>query len=163
MTWEALRLMRTLNLRARRTVRLVLWTNEENGVRGGAAYRDRHRDELPRHVALLESDIGAFHPTGFGFTGAAASRQIVQRIASLLAGIGVDQVTSGGSGADIDPSAREANIPELSLDSDTTRYFVIHHTAADTVDKIDPREVARGASAVAAMTYVLADMPMSLR
>src|SRR5262245_63755256 len=68
-TWEALRLMKKLNLRPRRTVRIVLWTNEENGTRGGAAYRDRYRDQLANHVLMLESDSGLLHPTGFGFTG----------------------------------------------------------------------------------------------
>src|SRR5438477_10703468 len=73
-TWEALRLMKKLGLRPRRTVRVVLWTNEENGSRGGLAYRDAHRAELPKHVAMLESDIGVFKPTGFGFSGTERAR-----------------------------------------------------------------------------------------
>src|SRR5579862_5875307 len=83
-TWEALRLMKKLGLRPRRTVRLVLWTNEENGTRGAQAYRDAHRAELTRHVMMLESDIGVFSPIGFRFTGSEQSRATVVTIASLL-------------------------------------------------------------------------------
>ena len=77
-TWEALRLMKKLNLRPRRTVRVVLWTNEENGGRGGLAYRDRYKDQLANHVLMLESDAGVFRPTGFGFTGSDAARARVK-------------------------------------------------------------------------------------
>ena len=73
--WEALRLMKKLGLRPRRTVRLVLWTNEENGGRGGLAYRDQHRAELGKHVAMIESDNGVFRPLGFGFSGSDTARQ----------------------------------------------------------------------------------------
>ncbi len=157
-TWEALRLMRKLNMRPRRTVRVVLYTNEENGSRGGQAYRDRHRTELPRHVAMLESDNGVFRPIGFGFSGGESARQKVRAIATLLRGIGADAVLPAGGGADIGPSIREAAIPSLALVVDDSKYFVIHHTAADTVDKIDPVEMAKCAAAVAVMTYVLADL-----
>ena len=84
-TWEALRLMKKLNLRPRRTVRVVLWTNEENGLRGGTAYRDRYRDQLANHVLMLESDSGVFRPTGFGFTGSDAARAKVKDIAHAAA------------------------------------------------------------------------------
>src|SRR4051812_6417911 len=91
-TWEALRIMKKLNLRPRRTLRVVLWTNEENGGRGGLAYRDRHRAELSRHVMMLESDGGVFQPSGFGFTGSDRGRRAVTEIAALLRGIGADQI-----------------------------------------------------------------------
>src|SRR6185436_19002493 len=87
-TWEALRLMKKLNLRPRRTVRVVLFTNEENGGRGGTAYRDTHRGELANHVMMLESDGGVFNPAGFGFTGPVGARPTVTAIASLLKSIG---------------------------------------------------------------------------
>src|SRR5262249_58142575 len=91
-TWEALRLMKALNLRPRRTVRVVLWTNEENGGRGGLAYRDQHRGELAQHVMMLESDSGVLRPTGFGFSGSDRARGTVKTIASLLAGIGAGPI-----------------------------------------------------------------------
>jgi carboxypeptidase Q len=160
-TWEALRLMKKLGLRPRRTVRVVLWTNEENGGRGGLAYRDAHRSELRRHVLMLESDTGVFQPTGFGFTGSDAARSIVKTVATLLHGIGADQIGMNGGGSDIDPSVRESNIPSLSTEIGGD-YFLIHHTPADTVDKIDPIDMAKCAAAVAVMTYVIADLPQRL-
>jgi len=161
-TWEALRLMRKLNLRPRRTVRVVLWTNEENGGRGGQGYRDQHRAELGRHVLMLESDGGVFRPLGFGFTGSDSARDTVRTIATLLSGIAADQITVGGGGADIGPSVQEAHIPAMSLDVDGSKYFLIHHTPADTIDKIDPVEMAKCAAAVAVMSYVVADLPERL-
>jgi len=161
-TWDALRIMKKLNLRPRRTVRVVLWTNEENGGRGGQAYRDQHRAELDRHVMMLESDGGVFRPLGFGFSGNEAARETVRAIATLLTGIGADQITPGGGGADIGPSVQEGRIPAMSLDVDGSKYFLIHHTTADTIDKIDPTEMSRCAAAVAVMAYVIADLPRRL-
>jgi carboxypeptidase Q len=161
-TWEALRIMKKLNLRPRRTVRVVLWTNEENGGRGGQAYRDQHRAELDKHVMMLESDGGVFRPLGFGFTGNDAGRETVKAIATLLTGIAADQISPGGGGADIGPSVQEAHIPAMSLDVDGSKYFLMHHTPADTIDKIDPVEMAKCAAAVAVMAYVIADLPQRL-
>jgi carboxypeptidase Q len=161
--WEALRVMKKLGLRPRRTVRLVLWTNEENGIRGGLAYRDAHRAELGSHVAMIESDNGVFRPLGFGFGGSDSARQTLTAIASLLEPIGASAILRGGDGADITPSTREGHIAGLSLEVDNSKYFAIHHTQADTVDKIDPAEMARCAAALTVMTYVLADMPERLK
>jgi carboxypeptidase Q len=161
-TWEALRLMKKLNLRPRRTVRVVLFTNEENGGRGGQAYRDQHRAELSKHVMMLESDGGVFRPLGVGFTGSDVARDTVKTIATLLAGIAADQVSAGGGGADIGPSVQEGHIPAMSLDVDGSKYFLIHHTPADTIDKIDPVEMAKCVATVAVMAYVIADLPQRL-
>ncbi len=158
-SWEALRIMKKLNLRPRRTVRVVLWTNEENGGRGGLAYRDQHRAELTRHVLMIESDGGVFRPLGFGFSGNEAARETVRAIATLLSGIAADQITPGGGGADIGPSMQEGHIPGMSLDVDGSKYFLIHHTPADTIDKIDPVEMAKCAGTIAVMAYVVADLP----
>ena len=163
MTWDALRLMKKLNLRSRRTIRVVLYTNEENGLRGGTTYRDQHRDELANHVLMLESDSGVFRPVGFGFTGSDAARQKVEDIARvLLRGIDVDRIGPSGGGADIGPSVEAGKIPSMSLEVDGN-YFLIHHTPADTVDKIDPMDMSRAAGAIAVMTYVIAEMPERLR
>jgi carboxypeptidase Q len=161
-TWEALRIMKKLNLRPRRTVRVVLWTNEENGGRGGLAYRDQHRAELSKHVLMLESDGGVFRPLGFGFSGSDGARETVKAVATLLGGIAADQVSVGGGGADIGPSILEAHVPGMSLEVDGSKYFLIHHTPADTIDKIDPVEMAKCAAAVAVMAYVVADLPLRL-
>lgn len=160
-TWEAVRLMKKLNLRPRRTVRVVLWTNEENGGRGGVAYRDAHRAELKQHVMMLESDTGVFRPTGFGFTGPDRGRDTVKAIAMLLGVIGADRIGSNGGGSDIEPSVREAGIPAVSTEV-AGDYFLIHHSEADTVDKIDPIDMSKNAAAIAVMTYVIADLPQRL-
>ena len=161
-TWEALRLIKKLNLRPRRTVRLVLWTNEENGGRGGLAYRDQHESELASHVMMLESDGGVFRPRGFGFSGSESARARVRDIATLLSSLDADWIGPSGGGADIGPSVQQANIPAMALDVEG-EYFLIHHTPADTVDKIDPQDIARSTAAIAVMTYVIADMPERLR
>jgi carboxypeptidase Q len=159
---DALRIMKKLGLRPRRTVRVVLWTNEENGGRGGTAYRDLHRAELGRHVAMIESDNGVFRPLGFGVAGSEVARKTVAAIASLLGPLGASEVVAGGDGADIAPSVREAHILGLSLEVDGSKYFTVHHTQADTIDKIDPAEIAKCAAAMGVMAYVIADAPMRI-
>jgi carboxypeptidase Q len=161
--WEAVRVLRRLNLRPRRTIRVVFWTNEENGLRGGLAYRDKYQDELSKHVMMMESDSGVFRPSGFGFSGSERSRAVVAQIATLLAPIGADRIGTNGGGADIGPSVEAGNVPAMSLDVDGSKYFLLHHTAADTVDKIDPADLAKCVAAVAVMSYVVADMPGTLR
>jgi carboxypeptidase Q len=156
--WEAVRLMKQLGMRPRRTVRLVLWTNEENGGRGGRAYRDAHSAELSKHVMMLEADSGLFMPVSFGFTGSPRGLETVRAIATLLSGVSADLVSPGGGGSDIDPSVQAARIPAMSYDG-TGDYFRIHHTEADTVDKIDPKDMARAAAAISVMAYVVAELP----
>jgi len=161
-TWEALRLMKKLNLRPRRTVRVVLWTNEENGTRGALAYRDRYKDQLSNHVLMLESDAGILHPTSFGFTGSDTARTRIKEIATLLRGIQLDQIGPTGEEADIGPSAQAGNIPSMSLDG-SGNYFLIHHTPADTIDKVDPMDMSRASAAIAVIAYVVAESPVRLK
>ena len=161
-TWEALRLMKKLNLRPRRTVRVVLWTNEENGTRGGNAYRDRYKEQLSNHVLMLESDDGLLHPSGFGFTGTDGARSRIKEIATLLRGIQMDRIGPAGDGADIGPSVQAGNIAAMSLEGDGN-YFLLHHTPADTVDKIDPMDVSRASAAIAVIAYVVAESPERLK
>jgi carboxypeptidase Q len=155
--WEAARLLKSLDLRPRRTVRVVLFTNEENGLRGGLSYRDRHQEEP--HVAALETDSGVFKPEGFGFTGTDGARAVVKAIADLLAPIGATSVAADGGGADIGPLVRAKGVPSLSLDVEGSRYFEFHHTPADTLERLDPAHVAECAASLAVMAYVLADLP----
>jgi carboxypeptidase Q len=160
-TWEALRLMKALDLRPRRTVRVVLFTNEENGLRGGLAYRDQHRRELANHVLMLESDSGVFRPVGFGFSGSAGARRVIDRVATLLEETGATTIRAGGGGADIGPSVEARKIPAMSLTVDGD-YFLVHHTPADTIDRIAPDDMARASAAIAVVAYVVADMPERL-
>lgn len=160
-TWEALRIVKALGLRPRRTLRVVLFTNEENGLRGGFAYRDRYKQDLSRHVLMIESDGGVFRPTGFGFSGNDAARATIERVGSLLAGIDAHRIGPQGGGADIGPSVEAGRIPAMSLNVDGN-YFLIHHTPADTIDRIRPDEMARATAAIAVMAYVVADLPQRL-
>ncbi len=159
--WEAVRLMHKLGMRPRRTVRVVGWTNEENGLRGGTGYRDAHRAELDKHILAIESDGGVFAPRGFGFTGSDSAFALMSQVASLLKRIGAGELTRGGGGADIGP-IMALGVPGMGLQVDGTRYFWYHHTDADTVDKLDPGEVAKCVAAMAVMAYVAADMPEPL-
>ena len=161
-TWEALRLLKNLGLKPKRTIRVVLFTNEENGLAGGNAYRDAHRAELDKHVLALESDGGVFGARGFGFTGGDAARKTLTEIASLLKPIGADAIGPQGGGADIGPSVTAAKIPSASLDTENSRYFELHHTHADTVDKLSPKDLADNAAAIAFLAYVVADLPAPL-
>ena len=162
--WEALRLLKELGLRPRRTIRVVLYTNEENGLRGGNAYRDAHRAELGKHVLAIESDSGVYRPVGFGLNEAAPpqARADIEEIAKLLSGIRAARIAPNGGGADIGPIMREGVIG-MSLDVDGSRYFDIHHTEADTLDKVDPQELAHCVAALAVMAYTVADMPHALK
>jgi len=159
--WEAVRLMMELGLRPRRTVRVVMWTNEENGLRGGNAYRDQHMDELDDHILAMESDGGVFKPQGFGFTGSDAARAMIHDIATLLEPIEAGTIAPAGGGADIGP-IMQLGVPGMGLNVDGTEYFWYHHTDADTIDKLDPREVALSVATMAVMAYVVADMPERL-
>jgi carboxypeptidase Q len=159
--WEALRILKALGLRPRRTIRVVMWTNEENGLRGGNGYRDAHLNELDKHVLAIESDGGTFQPTGFGFSGRHDAYAVVRQVGPLLASIGATNIVRGGGGADIGPM-RPFGVPQMSLNVDGRRYFHYHHTEADTMDKIDPVELARCVAAMAVMAYVVADLPQTL-
>ena len=162
-SWEAVRLLKQLGLRPRRTIRVVLFTNEENGARGGVAYRDAHKSELAGHVLAVESDSGVFRPTGFGLSEKATpqARADFVEIAKLLSGIRADQINPDGEGTDISPLMDEG-VTGASLDVDGTHYFDIHHTQADTFDKVNPQELAACVAALAVMAYVVADMPERL-
>ena len=157
--WEAVRLMKELGLRPRRTIRVVGWTSEENGGPGGSKYVEDHADE--HHVLAMESDGGVFKPSGFGFTGSDPAFDIVTEIGSLLTRIESGQVTRGGGGADIGP-LMQTGVPGMGLNVDGTRYFWYHHTDADTIDKLDPDEVALCVATFAVFAYVVADMPLRL-
>src|SRR5688572_14754119 len=159
--WEALRLLKRLGLRPKRTIRVVAWTNEENGGRGADGYRDAHRAEIGKHVMALESDNGVFKPFGMGITAGEGGLAIAKDIAELLAPIGADSASAGGGGADTAPLGA-LGVPTMSPSVDGSRYFWYHHSSADTIDKLDPREMAECVALMAVVAYVIADMPQTL-
>jgi carboxypeptidase Q len=161
-TWEAARLMAKLGIRPRRTVRIVLWTNEENGLRGAMGYAEKHAAQAGNHVFALESDSGVFEPASLGFTGSNTARSMVRDIWSLLSPLGFPEIIAGGGGADVGPIAQAGNAPTMAYLGDPARYFTIHHTPADTVERIAPEEVSKAAAAISVIAYVIAEMPERL-
>lgn len=158
---EALSTLRRLDLRPRRTVRVVLFTNEENGLRGAQAYADENDGELLHHVVAIEADNGGFAPLGFRVNGSAASLAQVRDIVSLLEPIGATQAKEGYGGADVGRLS-ERGVTTMGLWVEGSTYFDYHHTDADTLDKVDPDDLRKQVAAMAVMTYVLADMPTRL-
>ena len=159
--WEAARLMLKLGLRPRRTVRVVLWTNEENGIRGAMQYAKLHEATLAKHTLAIESDAGVFQPTGFGFLGSGRGMEIIQSVGKLLDPISAGKIAKGCRGADVLKLVR-GGVPVMHLEVDREKYFWFHHTDADTIDKLDPAEFNRCVAAMAVMAYVIADLPETL-
>ena len=155
MAIEAAAMLKELGLVPRRTIRVVLFTNEENGLRGGKAYFKAHGTEV--HVGAIESDSGGGAPTGFGLAGddAHALAQL-QAWQGLFSGLGDLSIEKGWGGADISPLTK-AGVLSMSVRPDPSHYFDLHHSPADTIDKVDPDHLQRNAAAMALMAYLLAE------
>ena len=151
---ETLRLLKKHGLIPRRTIRAVLFTNEENGLRGGRDYAERHASD--HHVAAIESDSGGAAPLGFGVSAGPGGLELIEPIVAELQGLGAGKVFPRGGGADIGP-LKKLGVPVLGLVQDTTKYFDYHHTKADTLDKIDPHALNRNVAAMMLMAYALAE------
>ncbi|RME39329.1 MAG: M20/M25/M40 family metallo-hydrolase, partial [Planctomycetota bacterium] len=164
MAMEAIRVLRRLNLRPRRTIRVVLWTNEENGLGGGRAYANEHAEELPNHIAAIEADSGVFAPRGYSLEctdkkrEGVALRQMEDILSLLDPYIPELRALTGGSGADVSPM-REAGVILMGHRVEGSHYFDYHHTHADTIDKVDPEDLSRNVAVLATVAYILADMP----
>jgi hypothetical protein len=162
---EAAHLIHQLGLHPRRTLRVVFWTNEENGGAGGDAYRTWAGDTVKNHVAAIEMDGGAEKPIGFGLSANGdlqATLLRLREIGGLLERIDAATVQLGGGGADIAPIMVDG-VPGLALRTVGTHYFDWHHSRADTVDKVKLEDLRANIAAMAVMAYVLADMPAPLR
>lgn len=158
--WEAVRIMKELGLKPKRTIRVVLWTNEENGLRGAEEYHRMVKEDeesLEKHILAMESDAGVFDPVGFGFSGSDEAYEILTDIGTLLEGIGSGEVRRGGGGADIGPLMR-SGVPGMGLVVDGSRYFWYHHTAADTMDKLDKEDFNECVATMAVFAYMVADL-----
>ena len=155
---QAVALMKKLGLQPRRTIRVAFWVNEENGGRGGAAYREFVGAQIKNQAAAIEMDGGAEAPRGFGASVDAASMELLQQIGKLLERVNAGEITAGGGGSDIGPLMRDG-VPGLGERTVGTHYFDWHHTEADTLDKVNPEDFRKNVAALAVMGYVLADMP----
>jgi len=158
---QAAQLCKQLGLTPRRTLRVVAWMNEENGLSGSRAYMAEQEASLSNHVGAIESDLGAGHPLGFIGMFNSSARAALGQITKVLSPIGATLLQNGGAGADISAMGRRG-VPAFGLMQDERTYFRYHHTAADTLDKIDPRELAENAAAMVVLGFALADMPEPL-
>jgi carboxypeptidase Q len=154
---EALALLKRLDLRPRRTLRAVLFMNEENGLRGARAYRADHDAEMPGHVMALESDRGVFAPRGFTSDANPEAMTTLRAIAGLLDEYGASLVRPGGGGADISPM-RDAGVVQVGYLPDPQRYFDYHHTEADVFEAVHWRELEMGTAAIASLIYAVAEL-----
>ena len=135
--------------------------NEENGGSGSRSYVAEYEASLSNHVGAIESDLGAGHPLGFTGIFNPSARASLQQITRVLSPIGATLVDAGAAAADVNAMARRG-VPVFGLMQDERMYFNYHHTAADTLDKIAPHELAENAAAMAVLGFALADMPQSL-
>jgi carboxypeptidase Q len=162
MVMEAARLISKLPQAPRRTVRVVLFMNEENGLRGGRAYAEAHAKELPKHVAALEMDSGGGRPLGVSLHAGPGGEALMAPWLPPLEGLGAGRFLVGhATGADISPM-EPAHVPFVGVRVDSSRYFDVHHSMADTLDKVDPQDLARSTAAVAWVAYALAESPNTL-
>ena len=156
MVLDTMRIAASMPRPPRRTLRAVLFANEENGAEGAVAYHESSLVAGTRHVAAMEADLGAGRPTGVEVTAGPGGIEAVRPMAAPLAGLGAAAVTGGGGGVDISPLAW-AGVPLLSIAQEHSSYFDVHHSAADTLDKVDPRALAEATAAFAWMAWALAD------
>ncbi len=162
--WEALRLIKETGVRPKRTIRVVLWTNEENGLRGANEYlRWVKEDEksLDNHILAMESDAGVFDPIGFGFSGSDDAYKILVEIGKMLKSADSGEVRKGGGGADIGPLMRNG-VPGMGLNVDGSKYFWFHHTAVDTIDKLNIDDFNECVATMAVFAYAVADLDVRL-
>lgn len=156
---EVIRAFKALGIRPKRTVRAVMFMNEENGLRGGQAYADSARREPLKHLFALESDAGGFSPRGFGFGVPEGRPEVLERILSwksLLHPYGAGDLVSGGGGADIGP-LRPLGTVVAGLVPDSQRYFDVHHSAADVFEAVSQRELHLGAAVMAALVWLVSE------
>jgi carboxypeptidase Q len=159
---ETANLIQQLHLKPKRTVRVIAWMNEENGSRGSKQYEHDHAAEFSKHFAVNETDGGAGHPIGLNVKGNAELEKLLKPVANILANSGAGALNlSQHIGADIAPMEK-AGVPAFSPMQDSRYYFNYHHTAADTLDKIVPRELQENAAVVAVTAYALANAEQSL-
>ncbi|XP_049709844.1 carboxypeptidase Q isoform X1 [Elephas maximus indicus] len=156
-SWEALSLIKDLGLRPKRTLRLVLWTGEEQGGVGAFQYYQLHKANISNYSLVMESDSGTFLPSGLQFTGSDKARAIMEEVMRLLQPINITQVFRNGEGTDINYWIQDG-VPGASLLDDLYKYFSFHHSHGDTMTVMDPKEMNVAAALWAVVSYVVADM-----
>ncbi|MGB9493150.1 MAG: M20/M25/M40 family metallo-hydrolase [Terriglobales bacterium] len=160
---EAAEVLQRLHIRPRRTLRVIAWMDEENGGGGAKAYATAHASEIANHVAAIESDAGAGHPLGYSLKMSPEAIAALRPVADAQGPVGatIFRATESSPGSDISPLVK-AGVPGVGIIQDGRHYFDYHHSAADTLDKVDPKELEENAAAMAVMGYFLAAMPNAL-
>ncbi len=154
---QAIHLLQKLGIHPKRTVRFVAWMDEEQGSYGAQTYAKDHANDLQNHIGAIESDLGAGHPTGIYFQGGAALDEWLKPLSRVLAPIGAPLLErTPETGEDIN-AITEKGVPGFAPMQDSRYYFNYHHTAADTFDKVNPRELGENAAVMAVTAYALAD------
>lgn len=155
-------LLKQLKIKPKRTIRVIAYMNEENGLVGGRTYALEEDANIAKHFAAIESDLGASHPLGFNFAGVREAMPFFAPISKILnsQGAGLSQMQPG-VGADIGPLTQKG-VPSFAPWFDTRTYFNYHHTAADTFDKVNPKELAEVGSVMAVLAYGLANLEQPL-
>ncbi len=151
---EVLRILKSIGYQPKRTLRAVMFMNEENGLRGGRKYGELAAANKEKHIAAMESDRGGFKPLGFTFTAKDNQVERLKGWAPLFEPYQIFKFDTGGGGADISPLATQG-VPMIGFYPDPQRYFDYHHTAIDTFDKVSRRELELGAATMAALTYLI--------
>ncbi len=152
---EVLRVFKAIGYKPKRTIRIVLFANEENGLRGGTKYAEEAKAKNEKHYFALESDAGGFTPRGFGFTVASERLGKIRQWLPLFAPYGVYEFNAGGGGADIGPLNRTLGTPLAGLQPDSQRYFDVHHARSDVFEAVNKRELELGAINMAALIYMI--------
>ena len=155
-------LIKTLGLHPKRTIRVIAWMSEENGSAGSRLYAKEHAAEAENHFAAMESDLGADHPLGIAIAAKPEARELLRPVADVLAasGAGLLRLTES-AGADVG-SLAALHVPTFAPIQDSRTYFNYHHTAADTLDKIEPHALAENAAVMAVTAYALANLEVPL-
>ncbi len=151
---EVLRLFKTMGYKPKRTIRAVMFMNEENGLRGGIKYAEEAERKKEKHLAAIESDRGGFVPRGFTVPTEEKAKERVRSWKPLLEPYGLSDFSQEGGGADIGPLANQG-VALLGFLPDSQRYFNYHHTAEDTIDKVDKRELELGSASMTALVYLI--------
>ncbi|MDP1676935.1 MAG: M28 family peptidase [Bacteroidota bacterium] len=151
---EVIQLIKSLELKPKRTIRAVLYANEENGLKGGYAYAARTNNKNEKHIAAIESDAGGTSPRGFGVNTDSVRFEKINSYSSLLAIVNAEKIRKGGGGADISTLEKFGTVL-IGLSPDPQRYFDYHHSHNDTIDKVHPRELELGAIAMAILAWTI--------
>ena len=156
-SWQALSVLRQLNLKPKRTLRVVLWTAEEEGLLGSQQYYDQHKGNANNYSLVLESDIGTFKPLGLSFRGSEKAAAIMKEVMSLLKPINATRLTLGDVGGDITFWV-SAGVPGGSLDNANGEYFYFHHSNGDTMTVQDPDNMDLCAALWTVVAYTVANL-----